>query len=190
MRLVVLIAAVALAFPSASRAQAPAPAGPVVVFDTVKGSFEIELFPKEAPKSVAHIVSLVNKRFYNGLRVHRLVSGFVVQFGDPLTRDMSRKADWGGGGSGNRIGVSEVTPKRPHRLGSVALAHDGNPGNADSQLYITLSGLEEPRVANIQGMGTFTVIGQVTSGMDVVRKLQVPDVIRRATVKASAPTKK
>jgi cyclophilin family peptidyl-prolyl cis-trans isomerase len=162
-------------------------AAQTIVFETAKGNFEIELYPKEAPKSVQHILGLVKGRFYNGQRVHRLVPGFVVQFGDPLSRDMSKKGLWGTGGSGTYIGVSEVNPKRPHRVGAVALAHAGDPRGGDSQMYIALSGLEEPRIANIQNMGTFTVIGQVTTGMEVVRKLQVSDVIRRVTVKAPAP---
>jgi hypothetical protein len=57
--------------------------GPVLVFETEKGTFEIETYPSLAPKTVAHIVGLVNKRFYNGLRIHRVVRNFVVQLGDP-----------------------------------------------------------------------------------------------------------
>ena len=64
-------------------------AGPVIVVETVKGTFELETYPNEAPKTVARIVELVNKRFYNGQRVHRVEKNFVVQFGDPTTRDMS-----------------------------------------------------------------------------------------------------
>jgi cyclophilin family peptidyl-prolyl cis-trans isomerase len=188
MRLVMWIAAaVCVALPIAGAAQKPA-ANPIVVFETVKGSFEVELFQADAPKSAATILALVNKRFYNGLRVHRRVSGFVVQFGDPTTRDMSRKALWGRQGSGIPVGAAEV--KRPHRLGSVGFAHGGDPAEADSQIYITLSGQEEPNVANLQRLGTFAVIGQVVSGMDVVQKLQIPDVIRRATVKAPGPAAK
>jgi peptidyl-prolyl cis-trans isomerase B (cyclophilin B) len=158
-------------------------AGPVIVFETVKGTFEMETYPNEAPKSVEHVLTLVRRNFYNGLRVHRLVSGFVVQFGDPQTRDMTKRAMWGRQGSGRAIGVAEISPKRPHRLGAVALAHGGDPAGADSQVYIALAGLEEPRIGNIQG--DFTVIGQVISGMDVVQKLQELDIIRRATVRES-----
>jgi cyclophilin family peptidyl-prolyl cis-trans isomerase len=165
----------------ATAAQKPAGAGPVIVFETVKGSFEIQTYPSESPKTVEYIVALVKKNFYNGLRVHRVVPGFVMQFGDPLTRDMTRKALWGTGGSGREIGVAEISPKRPHRVGAAALAHRGDPRGADSQIYIALAGLESPQIRNIEGK--YTVFGQVVSGMDVVQKLQVPDVIRRATVK-------
>ncbi len=160
---------------------------PVLVFDTSKGSFEVEMFSNEAPKSVEHILTLVRRNFYNGLRVHRFVPGFVVQFGDPQTRDMTKKANWGREGSGRAIGVAEISPKRPHRLGAVALAHAGDQRGGDSQLYIALSGLEDSRIANIQNMGTFAVIGQVISGMPVVQQLRELDVIKRVSVKGAAP---
>jgi cyclophilin family peptidyl-prolyl cis-trans isomerase len=166
------------------RATTPAPqrspgAGPIIVFETVKGTIEIETYPNEAPKSVAHILGLVKRNFYNGLRVHRVEPGFVVQFGDPQTRDMTRRDRWGTQGSGRPIGAAEMNPKRTHRLGAVALAHAGDPRLADSQMYITLAPV--PRLD-----GGYTVFGQVISGMDVVQKLQVTDVIRRATVKEPA----
>ena len=166
--------------PAAAARKSPG-AGPVIVFETAKGSFEVETYPNEAPKSVAHILTLVKRNFYNGLRIHRVVPGFVVQFGDPQTRDMTKRDRWGSGGSGRAIGVAEINPKRPHRLGAVALAHAGKPDLADSQMYIALAGLESPQIRNING--DFTVFGQVISGMGVIQKLQVNDVIRRATVK-------
>jgi cyclophilin family peptidyl-prolyl cis-trans isomerase len=161
-------------------AKPSAGAGPVVVMETVKGAIEFETYPNEAPKSVAHILALVKRNFYNGLRVHRVEPGFVVQFGDPQTRDMSKRALWGRQGSGRPIGAAEMNPKRTHRLGAVALAHAGDPRLADSQLYITMAAT--PRLD-----GDYTVIGQVISGMDVVSKLQVTDIIRRLTVKQPAP---
>ena len=188
----VVLALIAGAFVAGVGTQAPAAqrgaaALPVVVFETTKGTFEVELFQSEAPKSVEHILTLVRRNFYNGLRVHRLVDGFVVQFGDPQTRDVSKKANWGTAGSGRAIGVAEISPKRPHRVGAVALAHAGDPRGGDSQLYICLSGLEDSRIANLQNMGTFAVIGQVISGMPVVQQLRVLDVIKRASVKGPAP---
>ena len=148
--------------------------GPILVVETVKGVIEIQTYPADAPKTVAHIVALANRRFYNGLRVHRVSPGFVVQFGDPQTRDMTKRDRWGSGGSGDYIGVSEA--KRPHRVGSVAAAHAGDPRYADSQMYISFAA--QPKLDK-----DFTVFGQVTSGMDVARKLAVNDIIRRVTVK-------
>lgn len=168
--------------PAAQGAAAPrrSPgAGPVIVFETVKGTFEMETYPNEAPKTVAHLLELVKRNFYNGLRIHRVEPGFVVQFGDPQTRDMTKKADWGTGGSGRTIGVSEVSPKRPHKTGAVAVAYAKDPRLADSQMYVVLS--RQPQLN-----ARYTVFGQVIAGMDVVEKLRVSDVIRRATLKETA----
>src|SRR5687768_3432088 len=67
--------------PAAAAAKTTPGAGPVIVVETEKGTFEFETYPNEAPKTVAHIVDLVNKKFYNGQRVHRVVPGFVIQMG-------------------------------------------------------------------------------------------------------------
>ncbi len=63
-------------------------AGPIIVLDTAKGVIEIETYPEEAPKTVAHVLALIKKGFYNGLRFHRAEAGFVIQVGDPQSRDM------------------------------------------------------------------------------------------------------
>ena len=178
------------AAPSAATPGRSPGAGPALVFETNKGTFELETYPNEAPKSVEHILALVKRNFYNGLRFHRVEPDFVAQFGDPQTRDMSKRDYWGSIGSGNSIGVAEISPKRPHKLGAVALAHRGDPRGADSQMYIALNGPE--RYAGLV-QGKYAVIGQVISGMDVVMKLTdgdkadggtgMPDVIRRVTVK-------
>jgi cyclophilin family peptidyl-prolyl cis-trans isomerase len=163
--------------PAASAPAATSPGGgPVIVVETVKGTFEFETYPNEAPKTVARIVELVNKRFYNGQRVHRVVPNFVMQLGDPATRDMTNEADWGRGGSGAPIGAAEITKSRTHVRGAVAMAHAGDATKADSQWYVTLS----PQAALD---GKYTVFGKVISGMDVVVKLQVTDRIIRATVR-------
>jgi cyclophilin family peptidyl-prolyl cis-trans isomerase len=160
-------------------AQAPAPAapaGPVVVVETSRGVFEFETFPAEAPKTVARILELVKTRFYNGMRIHRVVPGFVIQMGDPQTRDMTKKASWGTGGSGKPVGVAEISKTRLHVRGAVAMAHAGDPAKADSQFYVTLAAT--PRLN-----GQYTVFGRVISGMDVVEKTVAEDRIVRITVK-------
>ena len=152
-------------------------AGPVLVVETVKGTFEIETYPNEAPKTVEHVLALVKRNFYNGLRVHRMEPKFVVQFGDPQTRDMTKRPDWGTRDSGDPIGALEVSKKRTHVTGAVAMAHrEGDPKGSDSQMYVVLSPRPELN-------GKYTVFGQVISGMDVVRKLAVTDRIVRVTLK-------
>jgi peptidyl-prolyl cis-trans isomerase B (cyclophilin B) len=155
-------------------------AGPVLVVETVKGTFEIETYPNEAPKTVEHVLALVKRNFYNGLRVHRMEPKFVVQFGDPQTRDMTKRPDWGTRDSGDPIGALEVSKKRTHVTGAVAMAHrEGDPKGSDSQMYVVLTPRPELN-------GKYTVFGQVISGMDVVQQLRIPDVIRRVTVRDDA----
>jgi cyclophilin family peptidyl-prolyl cis-trans isomerase len=176
-RLALSLTLVALVMSATAFAQAPAaPAGPVIVVETAKGVFEFETYPAEAPKTVARIVELVKQRFYNGMRIHRVVPGFVIQMGDPLTRDMTKKDRWGTSGSGKPIGVAEITKTRTHVLGAVAMAHAGDPSKADSQFYVTLA-----PAARLNGQ--YTVFDKVISGMDVVQKTVAEDRIVRMTVK-------
>jgi cyclophilin family peptidyl-prolyl cis-trans isomerase len=176
-RLALSLTLVALVTSATAFAQAPAaPAGPVIVVETSKGVFEFETYPAEAPKTVARIIELVKQRFYNGMRIHRVVPGFVIQMGDPQTRDMTKKDRWGTGGSGKPIGVAEITKTRTHVLGAVAMAHAGDPTKADSQFYVTLA-----PAARLNGQ--YTVFGKVISGMDVVQKTVAEDRIVRMTVK-------
>jgi cyclophilin family peptidyl-prolyl cis-trans isomerase len=165
------------AAPAAPAKKSPG-AGAVLVVETVKGPIEIETYPNEAPKSVDHILALAKRNFYNGQRIQRIIPNQAVQFGDPQTRDMTKQQWWGRGfdsGSGHSIGVPEFSKKRLQKIGAVSLAHPGDPREADSQMFIALS-------AQPKWNGQYTVIGQVISGMDVVRKLQVTDRIVRVTI--------
>ena len=163
--------------PSVQAPPSPSPgAGPVVMIETTKGTFEFETYPDEAPKTVEHILALVKRNFYNGLRFHRVEPGFVVQVGDPNSRDYTKRNLWGTGGSGKPVGVAELSRKRLHVRGAVAMAHSGNPAQSDAQFYITLNAV--PRLD-----GKYVVFGRVISGMDVVAKIAVGDVIRKASVK-------
>ncbi len=176
-RLALSLTLVALTVSATAFAQAPAaPTGPIIVVETSKGVFEFETYPVEAPKTVARIVELVKQRFYNGMRIHRVVPGFVIQMGDPFTRDMTKKDRWGTSGSGKPIGVAEISKTRLHVKGAVAMAHAGDPAKADSQFYVTLA-----PAARLNGQ--YTVFGKVISGMDVVEKTVAEDRIVRMTVK-------
>ena len=119
---------------------------PDVVLETAKGTIEFETYPEEAPKTVARILELVKKNFYNGQRFHRAEPKFVVQIGDPQTRNMQMKDWWGRSGFGKPIGVSEITKKRRHLRGAVAMGYAGtDPQQADSQFYIVLPNRARPR---------------------------------------------
>lgn len=177
--LIACVLAFVVAFPTATaRGQQRVPgAGPVIVLETAKGVIEIETYPEDAPKTVAHIVALVKRGFYNGLRFHRVEPKFVVQVGDPQTRNVQLQDAWGRGNSGKPIGAAEISKRRRHVFGAVGVGHAGDPKAADSHIYITLAarpGLD----------GKYTVFGRVTTGMDVAERLQRADVLKRATVKA------
>jgi cyclophilin family peptidyl-prolyl cis-trans isomerase len=170
----VIVAALAV-FVALPGAQKPG-TGPTIVLETVKGTIEIETYPEDAPKTVAHIVELVKKNFYNGMRFHRVEPNFLVQIGVRESRDMSLVEWWGRKpGTGNPIGVAEITKKRRHVVGSVGMAHAGDPKSAESQFYIIM----QPR----PGLdGKYTVFGKVVRGMDVVQKIKKADMLKRASV--------
>jgi len=155
-------------------AQAPAP-GPVVVIETSKGNITIETYPSEAPKTVENFLALVKSNFYNRQHFHRAES-FVIQVGDPDSRDLAKKDSWGRRGNGKPVGVAEISKKLKHKKGAVGMAHAGDPAKADSQFYIT-------RLAGKIPDGKYAIFGQVTSGMDVVDKIEVGDTVKRMYVK-------
>ena len=152
-------------------------AGPVIVLETAKGIIEFETYPEEAPKTVQQIVGLVKRGFYNGQRFHRAELNFLIQIGDPRSRDMTWQEHWGRAASGKPIGVAEITKKRTHVRGAVAMAYPGSdPRTADSQFYILLKAKPELN-------GKYTVFGRVIKGMDVVDRIRRTDMLKKAYVK-------
>ena len=141
---------------------------PVVTIETDKGTIIFEMYPDAAPKTVARISELVKKGFYDGLKFHRVVSGFVIQGGDP-------KGD-GTGGSG--VNLKAEFNKMPHINGTVAMARAQSPDSADSQFYICLA--PQPFLD-----GKYTVFGQVKdkASLEVIQKIAMGDVMRKVTVK-------
>lgn len=151
-----------------------------------RGKVLIELYPKDAPKTVAHFLDLVRKKFYDGILVHRVVDGFVVQAGDPKSRQFRKeqlvgKSDeevaamgLGDGGSGKNIPFEEN--KRTHEAGTIAMALSSpHSDTGDSQWFINLE-------ANHRLDGNYCVFGRVRKGMDVVRKIQRGDKIDKMVI--------
>jgi peptidyl-prolyl cis-trans isomerase B (cyclophilin B) len=171
-----LLGALALASPVTRAEQMSPGAGPVVVLETVKGTIEFETYPEEAPKTVARILELVKKNFYNGQRFHRAEANFLVQIGDPKSRDMSLRDWWGRYGSGRTIGAAEITKKRRHVKGAVGMAHTGSAKDADSQFYITLRAAPELDAK-------FAVFGRVIKGIEVAAKIQKADILKKASIR-------
>ena len=144
-------------------AAAPAsPPHPRVVLETVCGDIVLELHPEDAPQTVANFTKLVQQGFYDSLTFHRVVPGFVIQGGDPNSKDDNPFND-GDGGPGYTI-PAEI--KARHVKGAVAMARKGdqvNPERASngSQFYIALRDLA-------QLDGGYTVFGQVVSGWPAI----------------------
>ena len=162
---------------AAQKATAAPP--PVMVLETAKGTIEIQLNPAVAPKSVAHIVALVRKGFYRGLRFHR-VTPTLAQVGDPQTRNVTLRNWWGTQHSGSPIGVAEITKLQSHLRGAVGLAHSGDAKQADSQFYIM-------KIASPALDGDYTLIGKVIVGFTVVDKLDYSEMIRNCYMKGEGP---
>jgi len=129
--------------------------------DTSQGSFTVELFQNETPKTVANFVNLANEGFYNNLVWHRIVKGFVIQTGDPTTKNAAgNPCNWGSGSSNTTIPF-EYVPSLPNNVGYLGMASTaaGQPGT--SQFYINLAN-------NTSLNGNYAVFGKVISGMNVV----------------------
>ncbi len=133
--------------------------------DLKDGRVVIELRPDLAPKHVARIKELTRKGFYDGLKFHRVISGFMAQTGDP-------RGD-GTGGSGQRL-PAEFSKER-HVRGIVSMARSSSPDSADSQFFIMLA--NSPHLD-----GQYTVWGKVVSGMEFVDKIKKGDPNNNGTV--------
>ncbi|WP_018130927.1 peptidylprolyl isomerase [Effusibacillus pohliae] len=124
---------------------------------TSKGDIKIQLYAKDAPKTVNNFVFLARDHFYDGIRFHRIMKGFMIQTGDPLGN--------GTGGPGYTF-EDELPPKHPYEPGVVAMANAG-PNTNGSQFFIG----NGDAVRNLQQMPNYTVFGKVVEGMDVVQAI-------------------
>jgi peptidyl-prolyl cis-trans isomerase B (cyclophilin B) len=126
------------------------------------GDIVIEFFPDVAPKTVENFASLAKSGFYDGLLFHRIVPGFVIQGGDPNTKNMANRSSWGMGGPGWT--VKAEFNKNKHSRGALSMARAQDPNSAGSQFFIVL------KDANFLD-GQYTVFGRVTSGMDAADRI-------------------
>lgn len=135
---------------------------PIAKIQTKHGEIEVEFFPDVAPKHVENFKKLALTGFYDGSLFHRIVPGFVIQGGDPLTKSAADKGRWGTGGPG--WNVKAEFNKKPHSRGVLSMARAMDPNSAGSQFFIVL------KDSNFLD-GQYTVFGKVKSGMDVVDKI-------------------
>lgn len=131
------------------------------IIETKFGNIELKFFPEVAPNHVNNFIELAKNGFYDGTIFHRVIPGFMIQGGDPKSKEI-RKAAHGTGGPGYTL-KAEFNDK-PHKRGTLSMARMASPDSAGSQFFICVA--DAPSL-NKQ----YTVFGEVVAGMDVVDKI-------------------
>jgi dolichyl-diphosphooligosaccharide--protein glycosyltransferase len=133
------------------------------IIETTQGPIKIEFYPNVAPNHVKNFQDLASKGFYDGVVFHRIVPGFVIQVGDPNTKNDSNSRDtWGTGGPGYTI--NQEFNSLPHERGILSMARTNDPNSAGSQFFIVLN---DSKFLDNQ----YTVFGKVTEGLEIVDKI-------------------
>jgi peptidyl-prolyl cis-trans isomerase B (cyclophilin B) len=135
---------------------------PKAIIKTKFGDMEIVFFPEKAPKHVENFIALAKSGFYNGTIFHRVIPGFMIQGGDPNTKDPNKPDTYGQGGPSQRL-KAEFNDI-PHRRGILSMARTSDPNSAGSQFFIVV------KDSNFLD-GQYTAFGEVVKGMEVADKI-------------------
>ena len=139
-------------------------------FETNRGTIVADLYDTDAPNTVANFEKLANSKFYDGVKFHRVIPDFVVQGGDPLSRDLpSGDRRIGTGGPGYHIKCETKGNPRTHEVGTLSMAHAGT-DTGGSQFFMVLS---EANTKHLNGK--HTVFGKITKGLDVMKSITQND---------------
>jgi peptidyl-prolyl cis-trans isomerase B (cyclophilin B) len=149
-------------------------ANPKVKMETNKGTLIIEFYPEHAPGTVANFLKLVNMKFYDGLLFHRVIPKFVIQGGDPYSKN-SKDPRIGSGGPGWKIKCETVGNPLKHKPGALSMAHAGK-DTGGSQFFIVLTREQTQHLD-----GQHTVFGQVVEGLDLITKITQGDKMVQVT---------
>ena len=153
----------------------------VAIIKTSAGEMTVEFWTDVAPKTVENFKTLAKKGFYDGTAFHRIIKGFMIQGGDPLTKDPSAESRWGTGDPGYKI-KAEFND-RPHVKGVLSMARSANPDSAGSQFFIVLDAA--PHLDR-----KYTAFGKVTKGLDVLEAIGNTPVSASASGEPSKPQKR
>ena len=140
----------------------PVNANEVAVLKTSEGEIVLEFWPDVAPGHVENFKTLAKKGFYDGTCFHRVIKGFMIQGGDPNTKDEAKKGAWGTGGPGHQV-KAEFNDKA-HTRGVLSMARSSDPNSAGSQFFICHG---DPRFLDKQ----YTAFGKLIKGDDVLEKI-------------------
>ncbi len=143
------------------------------IISTTAGDIEVELYGLDVPRTTANFVGLAKKKFYDGILFHRVVPTFVIQAGDPLTKDPSMRDAWGSGGESiygakfeDELNPATPSYKRGYVEGTLAMANSG-PNTNGSQFFIVLSAAGAGHLTP-----NYTIFGAVRGSMDAVKKIE------------------
>jgi peptidyl-prolyl cis-trans isomerase B (cyclophilin B) len=153
----------------------------VAVIKTSEGEMVVEFWSDVAPKTVENFKTLAKKGFYDGTAFHRIIKGFMIQGGDPLTKDITKEDMFGTGDPGYKI-KAEFN-NRKHETGVLSMARSRDPDSAGSQFFICLG-----RVAHLDNQ--YTAFGKVIKGEDVLMKIGNTPVTTARSGESSKPTKR
>lgn len=170
--------ALALALAPAARAAEEKSAKEVAVIKTSAGEMVVEFWPEVAPKTVANFIKLAKSGFYDGTAFHRIIKGFMIQGGDPLSKDPSKEMQWGTGSADEKL-KAEFN-ERKHDLGVISMARAASPDSASCQFFICLEGAQALN-------GKYTCFGKLIKGEDVLKKLGDTPVAASAGGEPSKP---
>jgi len=148
----------------------PTDPGPKAIIKTKYGDIHMKFYPDLAPKHVENFIKLAKSGFYNGTIFHRVIPGFMIQGGDPNTKNSLRKETYGQGGpkddKGNPILLKAEFTDTPHKRGIVSMARASEPDTAGSQFFIVVE--NSPFLDR-----KYTVFGEVTKGLGVADKISL-----------------
>lgn len=153
----------------------------VAIIKTSEGEMVVEFWPDVAPKTVENFKKLAGEGFYDGTAFHRIVKGFMIQGGDPLTKDSAKESRWGTGDPGYKI-KAEFNDKA-HTRGVLSMARSNDPDSAGSQFFICLG---DASFLNRK----YTAFGKVIKGDDVLGKIGETPTVSGGGGEKSKPTKR
>src|SRR6476659_9234456 len=156
-------------------------ANEVAVIKTSQGEMVVQFWTDAAPETIANFKKLARSGFYNGTIFHRIVKGFMIQGGDPNSKDPAKENRYGEGGPGYKI--KDEFNDHSHDRAVIAMARSSDPDSAGSQFFICLAPV--PRLDH-----QYTTFGKLIKGADVLEKIGNTPVERSSTGETSKPTKR
>ena len=153
----------------------------VAMIQTSEGNMVVQFWSDAAPKTIENFKKLARSGFYNDTTFHRIVKGFMIQGGDPLTKDPAKEKDYGNGGPG--YSIKAEFNRHEHQRGVISMARDNDPDSGGSQFFICLAAV--PRLD-----GKYTTFGRLIKGDEVLTKIGDEPVKKNSEGETSSPLKR